>query len=334
MRKLTIDIAEDILNMIPGGIYIFQGNKFVFVNNEVCRISGYSKKELLEMNPFDLILDEEVRDEIIRNTEKALRGNLQGLPSEQKVRIRCKNGEIKYLSLVPLPIIFEGERAIMTTVVDRTQEVIEREKRKKLEEFARLTGKMLRHDVLNHISAVAGYLEIYKDSRDEKYIEKASNSLESCVGTLKRLRELEWLIEEGKEMKKISVRDVFEKIKANKDVKITISGNCRVQADDGIYSIAENLIANAVEHGESEEINITIARKERWCEVRVADKGKGVPDELKVRIFEEGFSSAQEGRGTGLFIVKRLMEKYGGDIWVENNEPSGSIFVLRFRAAL
>ncbi len=334
MRKLSFDFAEDILDIIPGGIYVFQDGKFVFVNREVSRISGYSKDELLEMNPFDLIAGEEEKEEIIRNTERALEGKLHGLPSEQKVRIRCKDGEFKYVSLRPLPVIFEGKRAIMTTVVDITQEVLEREKRKRLEEYVRLTGKMLRHDVLNHLSAVTGYLELYRDFKDENHLKKATDSAESCIKTLKRLRELEWLIEEGREMRSVSVREVFESIHAGRDVRMVIRGNCRVQADDGIYSIAENLIANAVEHGESEEIVITIAKKEEWCEVRIADRGRGVPDELKTKIFEEGFSSAQEGRGTGLFIVKRLMEKYGGRVWVEDNMPSGSVFVLRFRVAL
>ncbi len=333
MGKLSIDFAEDILDMLPVGIYIFQDGRFVYVNHEICKITGYTKKELMEIDPFDLIVDKNTRAEMMLNTKKALSGEFQGLPSEAELRIRCKNDEIRHVSLRPLVVIFRDRMAIITVVRDVTQDVIEREKRRKLEEFIRLTGKMIRHDILNHLSSVTGYLELYSERRDESYLKKSMESAENCIKTLKRLRELEWLIEEGKEMREISVREVFESVCTGMDVDVQIHGNCNVQADDGIYSIAENLIANAVEHGGSRDIAITILKKGKWCEVKVADRGKGIPDELKDRIFEEGFTGVEEGRGTGLFIVKRLMEKYGGDIWVEDNKPSGSVFVLRFRIA-
>ncbi len=331
MEKLSIDFAEDILDLIPVGIYIFQDNRFVFVNNEVCKISGYSKEELLNVNPFDLIVNEKERKEIIKNTEKALIGDFKGLPSEQKVKVWCKDGETKHVSLRPLPIIFEGKKAIIVTVVDITKEVLEKEKREKLEEFVLLVNKMLRHDVLNHLSAVIGYLEIYKSESEKNYLEKAMKSTENCIKTLKRLKELEWLIEEGKEMKKISVREVFENVNLDADVQITIEGDCYVFADDGIHSIAENLISNAVEHGKSEIVEVSIKNKEGVCEVRVADRGTGIPDDLKEKVFYEGFSGVRDGRGTGLYIVKRLMEKYGGEVWVEDNSPTGSVFVLKFK---
>ena len=76
---------------------------------------------------------------------------------------------------------------------------------------------------------------------------------------------------------------------------------------------------------------VSIKNKEGVCEVRVADRGAGIPDDLKEKVFYEGFSGVKDGRGTGLYIVKRLMEKYGGEVWVENNSPTGSVFVLKFK---
>ncbi len=333
MGKLSIDFAEDILDMLPVGIYIFQDGRFVYVNHEICRITGYTREELMDMDPFDLIVHEDERAEMMLNTEKALKGEFQGLPSEVEIKIRCRNEDIRHVSLRPLVVIFRKRIAIITFVRDVTQEVTDREKRRKLEEFIRLTGKMIRHDILNHLSAVSGYLELYSEKKNETHLEKAVESAENCIKTLKRLRELEWLIEEGKEMREISVREVFESIRTGMDVEVQIQGNCCVQADDGIYSIAENLIANAVEHGGSRDVAVTIMKKGKWCEVKVADRGKGIPDEMKSMIFQEGFTCAEKGRGTGLFIVKRLMEKYGGEVWVEDNKPSGSVFVLRFRIA-
>ena len=68
----------------------------------------------------------------------------------------------------------------------------------------------------------------------------------------------------------------------------------------------------------------------RWGVLRVADTGKGIPDHIKQRIFEEGFTTG--GTGIGLFIVKKLTDILGGAISVYDNEPSGTIFEVRFKA--
>jgi len=68
------------------------------------------------------------------------------------------------------------------------------------------------------------------------------------------------------------------------------------------------------------------------CEVRIADNGTGIPDEIKEKVFEEGFMHGDTGHtGIGLHIVQKAMESYGGYTWAENNEPKGTVIVLRFR---
>jgi signal transduction histidine kinase len=61
---------------------------------------------------------------------------------------------------------------------------------------------------------------------------------------------------------------------------------------------------------------------------RIADNGPGVPDEQKERIFEEGEKGIDsEDTGLGLHLVRTLVDRYGGDVRVEDNEPEGSVFV-------
>jgi two-component system sensor kinase len=69
-----------------------------------------------------------------------------------------------------------------------------------------------------------------------------------------------------------------------------------------------------------------------YCEIRIADNGKGIPDEIKDDIFEEGFSYGDSGgSGLGLYIVKKTIERYDGSVRVENNKPSGSVFVIHLK---
>ena len=79
-------------------------------------------------------------------------------------------------------------------------------------------------------------------------------------------------------------------------------------------------------------LEIKIEKVRDMYEIRIADNGIGIPDEIKGRIFEEDFSHGEEARtGLGLYIVKKTMENYGGSVRVEDNTPKGSVFVLKLK---
>ena len=85
-------------------------------------------------------------------------------------------------------------------------------------------------------------------------------------------------------------------------------------------------------HGGTDRIDVRITRMGDFCEIRISDYGIGIPDEIKDRIFEEGFRYGRTGRsGLGLYIVRKMVERYGGDVRVEDNRPRGSTFVIRLR---
>lgn len=97
-----------------------------------------------------------------------------------------------------------------------------------------------------------------------------------------------------------------------------------------------NLLQNAILHNDKEipKVTITATTEEEMVEIRIADNGPGVPDGQKERIFgkgEKGLESA--GTGIGLYLVRSLVESYGGDVWVEDNEPEGSVFVVQLPVA-
>ena len=60
------------------------------------------------------------------------------------------------------------------------------------------------------------------------------------------------------------------------------------------------------------------------------DTGIGISEKNLERIFENGFSTKGEGRGTGLYQVKEMVERYGGEITVESQEGIGSSFSISF----
>ena len=62
--------------------------------------------------------------------------------------------------------------------------------------------------------------------------------------------------------------------------------------------------------------------------ISVDDTGTGITPENRTAIFDNGFSTKGKNRGTGLFIVKNLVQKYGGEISVESETDTGTAFTV------
>jgi len=108
-----------------------------------------------------------------------------------------------------------------------------------------------------------------------------------------------------------------------------------VLADDLLEAVFRNLLKNAVQHNDTEEPEISIETTvDETVTVRIADNGPGVSDAHKSQIFgrgEQGLESS--GTGIGLYLVDTLVDRYGGDIRVEDNDPRGAVFVVELPLA-
>jgi signal transduction histidine kinase len=117
-------------------------------------------------------------------------------------------------------------------------------------------------------------------------------------------------------------------------VEFDVEGDCMIMADEALIPALDNIINNAIVHGRTGKVMVEIRSDpvRKTCEMRIADLGRGVPPEIKGLIFQEGFRYGETGNtGLGLYIVKKTMERYGGQVLVEDNQPRGAVFVLRFK---
>ena len=65
------------------------------------------------------------------------------------------------------------------------------------------------------------------------------------------------------------------------------------------------------------------------------DNGMGIADNIKSKIFDEGFYHGESGHtGIGLYIVKQTIESYHGSVVVEDNVPSGVTFLIKLKKAM
>ena len=100
--------------------------------------------------------------------------------------------------------------------------------------------------------------------------------------------------------------------------------------------LVKNLIDNAIKYSESTDtIDVELFEKTDVVILSVKDKGIGIPDEEKDKIFQRFYRSEKseelgiEGNGLGLSIVRSIVEEFSGKIEILNNKPTGTIFTIK-----
>lgn len=100
--------------------------------------------------------------------------------------------------------------------------------------------------------------------------------------------------------------------------------------------VIDNLLGNALAH--SPAGSVCTIKLETGPRLVVEDQGPGIPDEFKVNIFERfyrtdaGRNRDKGGFGIGLAICKRIANERGAKIWVEDNAPNGSRFIVAWNS--
>jgi signal transduction histidine kinase len=102
--------------------------------------------------------------------------------------------------------------------------------------------------------------------------------------------------------------------------------------------VFQNLISNALKYRSAAPPAVTISaqRAGRWWEFRVSDNGIGIAPEYHQRIFElfqrlHG-QNEYDGTGLGLAVVKGIVERHGGQVWVESRLGAGATFCFTLPA--
>ena len=192
----------------------------------------------------------------------------------------------------------------------------------------------MRHDIANNLTVTLMSLELL-ETENTGLKDKAVRSIYKSVDLIEKMRELENAISSGGETKRYNLKVIIETvIKEYKDIKFNINGNCNFIGDNAFVAVIDNLVRNAIVHGKTERIYFDISEDSNNCTLKIADFGVGIPDEIKDKLFDEGFSYGDKlSSGLGLFIAKKTIERYGGKIFVKDNKPQGAVFVITLKKA-
>lgn len=259
----------------------------------------------------------------------------------------------------------EDDRRFVDILATTTENALDRiEKEQQLRESRELLEKrteqieffnsVLRHDLLNGMMVVQGHTDQLRDEVDgpaAEHVETIDDWGRDITELAQKVRSVTRTLT-GEDPVELSVVDVGAAIdeKAAKltsgydDVTIDVDADTTavpaVWADDLLSAVIENLLSNAIEHNDTDdpEITVDVTVDSETVSVRIADNGPGIPDEMKDQIFDEWVTSDESGSiGFGLYFVRVMVDRYGGDIWFEDRTDGegsrGAVAVLRLPKA-
>ncbi len=335
--EIALKESERILRLYidksPYGIFVadLKGD-YLEVNEKACEITGYSEEELLEMN---------ILDQYDENTQQRAMDAFSNIQERGELKIQLpfikKDGSKGYWNISAIVI---SDDRVIGFVDDITY-------RKKAEQRDDFLNSLLRHDIKNKIQTIQGYLELMEElpklSEDcEKYIRSAMKGVRSSVDLIDKVRlliqaEKDVVGEVGIESNiKNAVDELVEKAE-EEGIEIDVrcpDESCKVKASSLLKDIFSNLIENAIKYSEGSKIRISGGSSDDEVVCYVEDDGVGIPDEQKGKIFDRGYTSdSTRGTGLGLFLVKMLLETYGGSIEVKDSELGGTMFEVHLKKA-
>ncbi|MCG8697489.1 MAG: HAMP domain-containing histidine kinase, partial [Bacteroidales bacterium] len=216
---------------------------------------------------------------------------------------------------------------------------------------------IIAHDIKNPFSTVLGFSELLQTKlhdisidKIQKYIGVISESSHKIYRLLENL--LEW---SRAQLGTISIEfEVFKAFKLASDIQDILKDQIQVKnnqliiecdPDLELYSdfnllntIIRNLVSNANKYTEAAKITISFKQDLDRVIICVADKGTGIPGELKKNLFKivkdksHSGTRGEQGTGLGLVICHEFTLLLNGEIWVESEVGIGTSFYISIPA--
>lgn len=256
------------------------------------------------------------------------------------------------LLLLVFPVLYVALFRPMNRTIDQLQTQKEAMKRYKRtidqtetqRNNLEVLNQVLRHDIRNDVQLVSAYSELLEphveDEEGEQYLQTIDEFAGNAITLTETAGELaDVMLRPQEENDLIPLGDVVEQEvaevrEANAHAEIRFDGplpEAKVRANSLLNSVFRNLLTNAIRHNDKNEPKVALSAEKRngTIRVRVADNGPGVPDPQKKEIFGRGEKGLESGgTGIGLYLVDTLVDSYTGDVWIEDNEPEGAVFVV------
>ncbi|MFC1594968.1 sensor histidine kinase [Patescibacteria group bacterium] len=227
---------------------------------------------------------------------------------------------------------------------------------KKIYEIKNEFINIIAHDLRNPVTAIIGYLDIIKTTKEGSKKDLNKNIGIIHASTLKLRSQINNLLEVGRsetgslkiELEPVVLSDVLNESVARAKAIAMTSGMIidykentnlpKVIAEKNkLTDVIDNLISNALKYNRAKgTVTIESSKKGGKVNISVSDTGYGIPESEKDKIFKkysrlEGKSKKKRGTGLGLYTAYMLVEKMGGVISFSSEENKGTIFTVSLK---
>ena len=223
---------------------------------------------------------------------------------------------------------------VMTAALKEHQEKLVQSE--KLAGIGRLAAGVA-HEINNPLGVILGFARVLQRKADGALAE----DLKIIEDETRRCQEIvEELLDLSRPLKvegeQVDLRGLCVEVAARQQdvarARIVVQGEATVRGHGAkLRQVLTNLIRNAAEaSGPDGEVQVSISGGPRGgAEVKVADSGPGLTDELRAHLFEPFFTTKASGTGLGLAVSQAIAQAHGGSIEAGAGAGKGAVFTLR-----
>jgi len=314
---------EDILEALEEGIVAIDGNaNIMYVNQAAAKMLGM-KKEEIEGNPLQEVYPQSSLDRVLHSKR-----------SEYNIPLIFPQNERILSDRMP---IWEDGRVIGAVAILRNRTEVTR-LAKDLTGVRHMVDAMraYTHEFMNKLHVIQGLLHLGQPEKAEAYIMDVTSIQRKAVGVIINSVEdpsvAALLVGKTSRCAELGIRLVL-------GPGSCLLGDERILPTDACVTILGNLIENAIDALNQcvqglKEIIVSLHEDEENLLICVEDTGPGMEPEIVESIFNRGFSTKSEGRGTGLSLVHAVVTAYQGQVRVESEPGVGTTFLLTFQRNL
>jgi PAS domain S-box-containing protein len=351
--RAIFDAANDAIF-----IHDIETGAILDINQRMCEVFGYSREEARKLNVQDLSSGEHpyTQEEALRRIKEAVKGE----PQLFEWRAKDKSGRLFWMEVDLKCAVISGKKRLLAILRDITErkQIEERQAEllqevenvnHKLNDFAYIVSHELKAPLRGIHTLVEWISTDYTDKLDEKGKEQMNLlsdhvvRMHDLIDGILRYSKVEHIRGEQTrvDLNKV-VQNVIEMLKPPENVVIEVENELPTVLCEQtrIMQVFQNLLSNAVKHMDKPQgqIKIGCVEEDKFLKFSVADNGSGIEEKDFERIFQI-FQTLPahgklEGTGIGLSLVKKIVETYGGRVWVESELTSGSTFFFTFPRSL
>jgi PAS domain S-box-containing protein len=334
-----------------GMIMVDSQRKIVLVNEQIEKLFGYSRNELLG-NAIETLVPLEFRDRHPVYTDSYMKSpSPRAMGAGRDLFARKKDGTKFPVEIGLRPYHGPDGLFVISSVVDITERIKDREKlmarNEELQQFAYRTS----HDLKAPLISIQGLAEyIIEDIQEKNNSEVESNAKKIVTLSQKLALLLEDILILTKsdyineDRKEIFLSDIVETAKQKFEISATQNGVSIEQLfahtkpllsqPTVITQIIDNLISNGIKYADPKKerrfVSVKTFNDSSSFHIQIVDNGLGIPLEKHSEVFgmfKRFHLDKVQGSGLGLYLVKKHVQKLGGTLSFESSDQ-GTIFYI------